>query len=200
MNVTRWCNGFPRLVAVMFIGVSLLAGCSGDDGPPSLEQIARDARLRGNGWQAGVLDDGDVTLAEYDEGHRRVLACLDAAGLTYSEPQRNIPNGYEWLYDRFWHGMADDDGMRAARECDDTNRFVARAMSLWGDWETEPALLSFIVECVTDAGFEIPADVRNYRDVWLSGSDQGLTKEQVAACIDTGMQRLHPRADYGIGF
>ena len=200
MNATRWPFELFR-VAALLIAVSVLGACSGNgDGPPSLQQIARDARVRGDGWQADVLGDGDITLAEYDEGHRRVLACLDAAGLTYSEPQRNIPNGYEWLYDRFWHGMADEDGMRATRECDEKNRFVASAMSLWGEWETEPALLAFVVRCATDAGYEIPADVRNYREVWQSASDQGLTRETVAACVDRGMERFHPGADYGLGF
>jgi hypothetical protein len=194
-----------RLAALMLIGAAVLGACSpgdaGDgDGPPSLHQLADDARSAGQEWQANVLDDGDVTLAEYDEAHRRVLACLDAAGLTHSEPERNIPNGYEWLYDISWQGMDEEDGSRAAQACDENNRYVALAMSAWGDWETEPALLAAVVECVTDAGFEIPADVRNYREVWLSASDQGLTREKVAACIDSGMLRLHPGVGYAIGF
>lgn len=186
-------------VVVAGTGCSSPAATSGE--PQSIEQIAADAKDRGHDWQATVLGDGNVTLAEYDEGHRRNLACLDGAGIQYSEPERNIPNGYEWLYDMTWPSMDDPKGQKVSEKCFDENLGeVSLAMSAWGDWETDSALLAAVLECVSASGFEIDASAKNLRDVWLEGSDEGLTKETVAGCAQDGMLRLYPGVSYGIGF
>ncbi len=181
------------------------AGCSttgsAAEGPPSLEQIADTARSRGHEWQADILSDGDITLAEYDEAHRRNLACLESAGLVTSEPQRNLPDGFRWLYDVFWEGMDDEDGQGAMRMCGDTHMHeVELAMSTWGAWDTGPALLAEIASCVASRGIDVSEDARNYRDAWLSATDQGLTQQAVGSCVDSAMQKLHPGVDYAVAF
>lgn len=192
-----------RWLAVACIGI-VLAGCSSsDDGSnerPSLDQIAADAKARGHEWQAEVLSDGDITLAEYDEAHRRTLQCLDAAGIQYSEPERSIINGYDWLFDMYWPSMDDSEGQQVSSACSEENKHeVELAMSAWGDWETDPALLADVLDCVSSKGFEVDRTVKTLRDVWLYGSDQGLSKETVAGCARIGMQRLYPGVGYGLG-
>ncbi|WP_291380968.1 hypothetical protein [Demequina sp.] len=193
----------PPLLLATAVGL-VLTGCSstssGDsNSPPSLEQIAANARAGGHDWQADLLDDGDITPAEYDEGHRRNLACLDAAGITYSDPERNLPDGFRWLYDMFWPGLSDSEGQRVSQDCYDQNLGdLELAMSAWGDWSTEPALLADIVDCVNNQGFSIDADVKNWNQVWLSGADQGLTQQAVAMCAQNGMARLHPGVGYAL--
>ena len=59
-----------------FVAGGVVAGCTGGDSPdanerPSLQQIASEATAKGYDWQAKVLSDGNITLAEYDEALRR---------------------------------------------------------------------------------------------------------------------------------
>lgn len=193
-----------RVAATLFAGVAVLGGCTAQeakDGPRSLEQIAADARAKGHDWQADALDDGDITLAEYDEGHRRGLACLTTSGMTYTEPERMLTDGFRWDYVISWEGMSDDVGSRESQACFDENLGdLELAMSSWGDWRTDPALLVFVEECVKSAGFDVESGSRNYRDVWLSTADQGLTREQVSSCVSNGMQMLYPGAGFGVAF
>jgi hypothetical protein len=138
-------------------------------------------------------------LAEYDEGSRRNLACLDAAGITYSDPVRNVPDGFRWLYDMHWPNMSDSDGQRVSQDCYDKNvGDLELAMEAWGDWTTEPALLADIVNCVTKQGFSIDPSVKNWKQVWTSGASHGLTQPAVATCVQTGMLRLHPGVGYAL--
>ena len=205
MTRGKWSLVAGASPALLVVAIGLvLAGCSratdgGTDSVPSLQQIAANARAAGHDWQADLLDDGDITLAEYDEGHRRNLACLDSAGITYSDPARNLPDGFRWLYDMSWPSMSDSEGQRASEDCYDQNLGdLELAMSAWGDWSTEPALLADIVSCVGDQGFEIDAAAKNWRQVWLSGADQGLTQQAVATCAQNGMARLHPGVEYAL--
>ncbi|HEY0188891.1 MAG TPA: hypothetical protein VGC67_15470 [Cellulomonas sp.] len=192
----------PRVRCTIVIAAALLAGCSsGDDGAHSLDWYAAEARSRGYDWQAGLLEDGDVTLAEYDEGHRRNLACLDAAGIDYSEPERNVLDGFGWNYDLSWSGLDEETFERIASGCfEEFVGWIEPAMSELGDWQTEPTILAAIKECVAGQGFEIDTGAQNYRDVWLSGSDQGLTTEQVSACIGSETRRLGIGVEGGYGF
>jgi hypothetical protein len=197
-------HALPGLAMILCIS-ALLSGCSSGKaapaGPPSLSQIASDARAHGHEWQADQLDDGDITLAEYDEGHRRNLACLDAAGITYSTPERNLVDGYQWLYKMQWPNLSEAKGQKVSQACfDDNVGDLALAMAAWGKLTTEPALLADVVKCVNGLGFKITPDVKNIRDVWLSGSDQGLKQEVVSTCAQNGMLRLHRGVDFAIGF
>ncbi len=194
-----------RWPAVLGVVCVVLGGCAsgGDDveDPRSLEQIADEARAHGYDWQADLLEDGDITVAEYDEGHRRDLECLTAAGITYTEPERDLLDGFRWSYDLSWAGLDDETATSVASECSERNdMYLELAMSTWGEWDTEPTVLADLAQCVQDKGFEIEAGARNYREVWLSASDQGLTYEQVSACVAQAMQRLHPGVGYGLGF
>jgi hypothetical protein len=184
--------------------VALVSACaSGDqdaEEPKSLSQLAAEARSRGYDWQAGILDDGDITAAEFDEGHRRNLQCLSDAGIEYTEPEREVLDGYRWNYDILWGEMDPEVVNDTATRCqDEFATYLELGMSSWGDWQTEPAVLAEIVRCVTDLGFEVDGGALNYRDVWLSASGQGLTSEQVSSCVASAMQRLHPGVGYGLG-
>lgn len=190
----------------MVLALVVLGGCSSDSEnedsePSSLEQIAQEARDLGRDWQAGILEDGDITLAEYDEGHRRNLTCLDDVGITYSEPQRSVLDGYSWNYDMFWPNMDDSKGQDVSYKCFEENlESLSVAMTAWGDWKTDAAVLSFTNECVTQAGFTVESDVQNYRELWLSAAGEGLTQDVVANCLNTAMIRLHPGVSYALGF
>lgn len=193
----------PRVSgALLLVLASIpLVGCSpspSDMGEtPSLDQIAASARSKGHDWQADLLDDGDITLAEYDEGHRRNLSCLDGVGISYSEPERNLPDGYRWLYDMHWPDLSDEDGQRLSRSCYEENlEELELAMGAWGDWSTDPALLAAVIDCVKTEDFAIDESAKNWRDVWLSAVDQGLTRQGVAACVDIAMTRLYPGTGY----
>ncbi len=194
-----------RLAVVGFALLSL-AGCSsseeGADGEPqSLDQIAESARERGDDWQASLLEDGDITLAEYDEGHRRNLECLTAAGMTYSEPERIVTDGFRWDYAIEWTGIEEEVGMRESSACFDENLGdLELAMSAWGDWQTDPALLAAVNECVANAGFEVDPAAKNYRDVWRSGSEAGLSQQTVGGCVSTSMTRVYPGAGFAVSF
>lgn len=195
------------LVVLACFSVVVLTGCGesnqgSTEVPPSLEQMAAKARSKGHDWQAQMLGDGDITLAEYDEGHRRNLACLVAAGLTHTEPVRNPADGFWWGYEVGWEGMADDRGSGLFSECyDDNLGDLELAMRSWGDWRTEPALLAEVEECVRSGGFDIEDGVaKNYREIWLAAAAQGLGKDKVASCINSGMSRLHPGIPYSVGF
>ena len=99
----------------------------------------------------------------------------------------------------FWPGLSDSEGQRVSQDCYDQNLGdLELAMSAWGDWSTEPALLADIVDCVNNQGFSIDADVKNWNQVWLSGADQGLTQQAVAMCAQNGMARLHPGVGYAL--
>ncbi|MDR1633407.1 MAG: hypothetical protein LBS27_00435 [Bifidobacteriaceae bacterium] len=194
-------------VVVVVLAASLAAvGCSpaseGDgDGPPSLEQIAAETRSRGYEWQAELMEDGDITVAEYDEGQRRTRECLTEAGMSHTEPVRNLPDGYEWLYDIAQNDLSDSAFDREMSRCfDEWVADLGLAMSLWGDWQTDPALLEYIVKCVEDLGFDVADGLKNYRQVWEGSSGQGLTEQSVMGCISDGMSELYPRADAAYGF
>lgn len=195
-----------RVVVGTCLGVVALGGCASSaedagDGPRSLAQIADDARERGFDWQAEMLEDGDITLAEYDEGHRRNLACLTAAGMTYTDPVRMVPDGFRWDYLIDLADVGEDVGSREVWDCNEEYLSdLEVAMSSWGDWRTDPALLADVEECVSSAGFEIGTGAKNYRDVWLAGADAGLTRERVAICVREGMTRLYPGVDYAVAF
>lgn len=190
---------------IVVLAVAMLTGCSASDSDsdsrPSLLQIAESARDQGHDWQAELLSDGDITLAEFDEGHRRTLACLEAAGIDFTEPQRNIPDGYQWIYDMTWPTLDDAAGQRVVEGCVDEHQAdLALAMSAWGDWVTEPALLAATVECVSRSGFDGGPSITNLRDLWLAGASDGLTRQTVATCAQTQMERLHPGIAYAISF
>jgi hypothetical protein len=207
-------GGFPmsrwRVLGVLAMVGALLApvvGCSlvddgGGDGPASIEQIARDARGRGYIWQAELLEDGDITLAEFDEGYRRVFECVTEAGLTYDEPYRDVVDGFRWEYTVYWYGMEDEVGSRLYHDCYD--RYVGDlelAMSSWGDWVTEPALMAEIEECVLRDDINYERGVaKNYRDLFHATADQGVTKMMMTACIESAMERLYPDRGYGIAY
>jgi len=192
------------MLATVLVAGWGLAGCStpvGDvgNGVPSLEQIAADARSRGHDWQAEQLDDGNITLAEFDEGHRRNLACLNDSGISYSAPTRNVVDGYDWLYDMHWSGLKDSEGQRLSQGCFDANLGeLSIAMSEWGEWETEPALMVAVVRCVNNKGIELTSEAKNLRDLQKEGADQGLTKEGISTCVQVEMQRLHPGVAYAL--
>ena len=197
-----------RLSAVTFVvfAVLSLGGCSTSDGgsssgPSSLMQIADDARSAGHEWQANLLDDGEVTLAEYDEGHRRNLECLTNAGMTFTDPVRILTDGFRWDYAISWAGMDDSAGQTVSERCfEDNLGALELAMASWGDWRTDPALLSEISSCVSAAGFSTDIGSRNYRDVWLEASDEGLTPEKVSSCAGSAMNALYPGVGYAITF
>lgn len=202
----RCRSGFGAALSLC-VAASAVSACGGGDrrkpdDPPSLEQIAAKARAKGHEWQAQMLEDGDITLAEYDEGHRRHLACLTAAGLTYTEPERILTDGFSWDYLITWEGKSDEVGSGLMSDCfDDNLGDLELAMSAWGDWRTDPALLVEIETCVEDAGFDVQAgSARNYRELLLATADQGLTREKMSSCIGEGMQRLYPGAPFVVGF
>ncbi|HEY0215536.1 MAG TPA: hypothetical protein VGC57_03990 [Cellulomonas sp.] len=197
-------SGARWVLALGVVG-TLLVGCSSvgadDDGPMSLDQFAAEARARGYDWQAGLLEDGDVTVAEFDEGHRRNLECLTAAGLVYSDLERDLLDGFRWDYLIGWNGVDEETANEAVSACaQEFLGYIEPAMSAWGDWSTEPAALAGIKECVTAKGFEIDTAAQNYREVYLSAADQGLTYEPLETCIASTMQRLHPGVGYAVGY
>lgn len=204
-NATR--SGNLGLTTAAIITAVLLAGCtafsdsSDDEEPQSLAQIAQRARDSGHSWAAEQLEDGDITLAEYDEGHRRNLECLTSGGLTYTEPERIIVDGFRWDYLITWQDVGEEKGMRVMEEC--FEEFVSDlelAMNHWGSWNTDPAVLAEIKVCVQDLGFKIDETSNNYREIWLSASDQGLTQEVTANCVRNAMSRLHPSLPSTVAF
>lgn len=195
-----------RWAATLAMVLLALTGCSGPqeegaESPQSLEQLAATARKNGWDWQASLLEDGDITVAEYDEGHRRNLQCLKAAGMTYTEPERSVTDGFRWVYDIHWASLDEESGSREMSQC--SEMYVADlevAMAWWGEWRTDPALQADIVKCVTAKGYSVKPGTKNYREVWLQGSEAGLTQEMVAMCLRAGAQRLYPKQGYAIGF
>jgi hypothetical protein len=183
-----------------------LGGCGGSssggpDSEHSLEQIADRARSDGQNWQAELIEDGDITLAEYDEGHRRVLECLTQAGMTFTEPVRDIVDGFRWNYEITWGDLGEDKGSKAVQECFENLGHLELAMSSFGSWETDPALQANIEQCLRDDGFEVQSgSTKNYRDLTNALAEQGVTQTMVSACIDAGMEKLYPRTAYGIVF
>jgi hypothetical protein len=203
-----WRSGrFVTPVAIAF-GLTVAAtGCGSQraendpSNPPTLEQLAAEARADGYEWQAGVLEDGDVTLAEFDEGSRRNLECITQMGMSHSEPERVLTDGYSWYYEINYETVDPEEASDLVAECSQENEmYLQLAMSAWGDWRTDAALLADVENCVRDAGFDVRAGARNYREVWLNAADQGLTTDKVTQCVDDGMYRLYPGKPSSIGF
>ncbi|WP_062070161.1 hypothetical protein [Demequina sediminicola] len=167
-----------------------------------MEQLASEAEGKGHDFQADALSDGEVTLAEYDEAHRRGLACLTDAGLTHSEPVRNRVDGFRWTYDVSWEGMSDADGNAAYEACfNDSLGEIELAMASWGEYNTDAALLAATEECVADTGIVVDREgIHNHRELLLAGADQGLTMEVVLNCVQMSAERLYPTEDYVLTF
>lgn len=210
-SCTPQCGGRARLRVGLVLGLALLVsgtGCSLDSGsnndqPQSIEQIAKNARQWGYTWQAEQLEDGDITLAEYDEGVRRLLECVTEAGLTYDELSRNKVDGFHWNYIVYFRSeeTADADST-THRDC--YNQYASDlelAMNSWGDWTTDPALMADIEDCLERGDVEFERGVaKNYRDLLKATADQGVTEMFMTACIENGMERLYPELEYAVAY
>lgn len=208
VNVERMCGTQvrnKRVIAILAICIAAghLASCT-DGGEISesevlsLEQLSKSAKEDGYDWQASLLEDGDITLDEFDEAYRKTFDCLEAGGLVVSDLQRNVADGFRWEYVIEFGNVPEGEALELSSKCEDEfTRELQTAMSYWGDWETPQAVLGLVKDCVESRGVEVDASARNYVELYESVADLGVSRGAVLTCLNKAVGDIYGPLDIG---
>lgn len=200
-----WRRGISFLFAGA-VSVAVLVGCSQDEIPgerATLHELAELARSAGFDAQAAILERGSLTVSDYDEAMNSFATCVENLGMTFdADPAiRSRLDGYSLDYFVGYGALSESAGFRASEDCFDEHAgFVSMGMHNWGEWQTDPALMSALSACVASSGFDIRAEYVSYLELYDAAVREGTPRESVVDCVHFAMTSLYPGEAYGFGF
>ncbi len=181
-----------------------LTSCSQDDSSASsltaddiradAKQLAEDGRTE----QAAMLEDGEVTAAEYEDAFQKYSECLTTRGFDIAEFSVSPVDGVSYLFGVDANGRETDDKTYAEQdEC--RNRYwepLNTDYSATAPKRMDEGLRQAALACMADAGYTLPSTVTVYADFLgenplINGvqSDQAKTAEK---CFDNTIPKLFP--------
>ncbi|MCU1441310.1 MAG: hypothetical protein JWP85_2307 [Rhodoglobus sp.] len=177
--------------------VALLAGCSAPEPPTGRELVlalAAEAQEQGHPAQYELMKDGVVDLEDYDTAYRQLRACLEAGGMTVTDPIISPADGLRYIFEYDANGLAPQTVDEVQGECE--AQFWVPVNAAYADTNPavmEEALRTASLECLEQAGFDMTGEERNFPEmVGDPDVDGGDQREAAADCVFTAAHELYP--------
>lgn len=193
-------KAFHRRAAVAILAASVLAGCSqAPEGPPKLS--ASDIADTSD-FQRSIVEDNEVTWAEYERATIAERDCLIAEGYSPGELERS-GSQLGFVTDVDYSQEADPEAadrkfLAIAKGCEDEYTSLVRVV--WGEHlvvyepEERQRLLEQVVTCLQNAGIDLSADADLDEVVNTIGGLDDQGQQAATPCIEANDRLFHQSA------
>ena len=186
-------SGLPLVVlAVLVCSLS----CSGDQsvGRGSIPGYVQSELSNASEFQREILQDGQVTPAEYERAVLSTLQCLDRSDVVHSEPKLETSGERtRWQYTYTFDKNDEERGNKIYNQCYD--EFERAIVIFWGrqtapSEQDEQELIAEFLACLEEHGLEVASvdEVPVLSAIWAA--DQKLIEQNCRLLIYRGEDRF----------
>jgi hypothetical protein len=150
-------------------------------------------------WEVGVLQDGRITAAEYEQAFGRFMDCASKLGYVFKEPKYLDP-----VEGQLWRSVGTYEGpgkAPSAREqaCENRLGLIQDPYVLTTPKRMDPKLLAAFEVCLDGKGVHYKSTDTNFND-FAGNHNSAYTSGPYMDCLDSSMKQVFPNVTaYGVG-
>jgi hypothetical protein len=201
-------NRLTSAASILMLAALVTSGCSATPAssstgtvwdPSTVAAALVIAKAQHFSWEVGVLQDGRITAAEYEETFDRFTDCASKLGYVFKEPKYLDPvEGQVWRSVGTYEGPGKAPSARE-QTCENRLGLIQDPYVLTTPKRMDPKLLAAFEVCLDGKGIRFKSTATNFNDFAGKNNSAYLSGPYID-CLDSSMKQVFPNVTaFGVG-